>query len=225
MVRLPWQHASSLPGSRGAQELAFPSLWVQPWLSGSVGKWLQSSPAGKRTSFPWDGRLAAAATCWLELPLEKPRRACWLIAPRMRYLRHRLGLFSVPRKHSSLIAPADASPCRQASMPCFPGTYAPAPWHSCRSDLSVLTLGELLQSSSLVRTLLTAQGVGYSPVTSCYFKEHLFWFGCNELSMVGCVCLHLSASVLAFSGHCRGGELGSPNPGSPLAAGEVASRI
>lgn len=26
VVRLPWQHASSLPGSRGAQELAFPSL-------------------------------------------------------------------------------------------------------------------------------------------------------------------------------------------------------
>lgn len=100
MVRLPSQCASSPPwflwGSGAGISV---TLWVQPWLSGTVGKWLQLSPAGKRTSFPWDGRLAAAATCWLESPLEKPRRACWLIALSVGYLRHRLGLFSVPQKH------------------------------------------------------------------------------------------------------------------------------
>ena len=86
-------------GSRGAQELAFLRLfggshgfWEQ-W-----GKWLQPSLAGERMSFPWAGRRAAAATDWLELPLEKPKRACWLVAPSVGYLRHRLELFSVPRK-------------------------------------------------------------------------------------------------------------------------------
>lgn len=74
-------------------------------------------------------------------------------------------------------------------------------------------------------TFLTALGAGYSPVTSRHFKKHLSWLGCNKLSMVGCVSLHLSASVLASSGHCQVGRLGFPNPWAPLAAGEVANRV
>lgn len=50
---------------------------------------------------------------------------------------------------------------------------------------------------------LTALGAGYSPVTSCHFKECFFWFRCNELSVVGCVSLHLSASILASMGTPR----------------------
>lgn len=69
-------------------------LLVQAWLLGAVGEWLQPSLAGRRTSFSWEGRLAV--TYWLELPSEEPRRGCWLITLNMGYLRHRLGLFSVP---------------------------------------------------------------------------------------------------------------------------------
>lgn len=69
-------------------------LWVQAWLLGAVGKWLQPSLAGERTSLPRDGRLAV--TYWLESPFEEPRRGCWLVTLNMGYLRHRLGLFSVP---------------------------------------------------------------------------------------------------------------------------------
>lgn len=72
---------------------------------------------------------------------------------------------------------------------------------------------------------LTALGAGYSPVTSCHFKECFFWFRYNELSVVGCVSLHLSASIVASSGHCQVGGLGPRGSWSPLAAGELANCI
>ena len=126
-VRLPLQCASSPPWLFWGSGAGISTiLWVQPLLLGTVGKWLQPSPAGKRTSFPWDGRLAAAAICWLESPLEKSRRACWLVAPSVGYLRHRLGLFTVPRKHFF-----PNSSCRCLSL--LPGRYALLSWgvHSC----------------------------------------------------------------------------------------------
>lgn len=121
MVRLTLQRASSLPWLSWGS-----GAGVSMTLSGTVGKWMQPSMVGKRTSFPWDGRLVAAATCWLELPLEMPRRACWLAAPSMGYLRHRLGLFSVPRKHFF-----PNCSCRCLSQ--LPGRYAPLSQgvHSC----------------------------------------------------------------------------------------------
>lgn len=60
---------------------------------------------------------------------------------------------------------------------------------------------------------LTALGAGYSPVTSCHFKECFFCFRYDELSVMGCVSLHLSASILAPGGPCQVGGLG------PLAVG------
>lgn len=67
-------------------------LLVQAWLLGAVGKWLQPSLAVRGHPSP-----GMAVTYWLEdPPSEEPRRGCWLITLSMGYIRHRLGLFSVP---------------------------------------------------------------------------------------------------------------------------------
>jgi len=100
------------------------------------------------------------------------------------------------------------------------GTAASQPWQS-----PLLGVKESSRKAlAWWGPFLTALRAGYSPVTSCHFKDSLFWLGCNELSTVVCVCVHFSASVLASSGHCWAGGLGSPNPGA-LAAREVADCI
>lgn len=121
---------------------------------------------------------------------------------------------------SDVLLPASRQVC-----PAFLGcallahnTAACQTWHS-------QPLGAKKKAFLRWEPFLTALGAGYSPVTSCHFKECLFWFRYSEHSVVGCVSLNLSASILASSGHCQVGGLGPSGCWSPLVAGEVADCI